>query len=79
MRDGTYDFDGLVDYLRENPHSTARDVAREYLGGTGDTRTYERARASVMLKRLERAGKVVRKRPVGDYNTGKADRWSVTS
>lgn len=48
----------VLDYVAANPGCTARDIAREVLGGNGDTRTSERTQAHAILGRLVRDGKV---------------------
>jgi DNA-binding MarR family transcriptional regulator len=67
------DEEDVLRHLQEKPGSTARDIARELFGGTGDTRTMERSKAHRILSKLERDGKVWGSRD--DEDSAVARRW----
>lgn len=67
----------IRDYLERNPGSTARDVAVDLLHGSGEAHTRKRSQAATALRRLERAGLVMRLRDKGGRNS--FDRWYLTA
>jgi hypothetical protein len=68
-------------YLRRRSRgATARDVARDVFGGSGNTRTTERSIAHATLRRLEADGKVYRRSRLdaGNFHTtDTADLWKA--
>lgn len=58
-----------------DPGCTARDIARECLGGTGDTRTRSRLAADKSLRRLRRRGLVRREPESLPRGSSQAFRW----
>lgn len=48
----------VLDFIKRDPGCTARDVAREVFGGTGDTRTTERTRAHSAIRALHEEGDI---------------------
>lgn len=68
----------VLAYVRDHAWCTARDVARELLGGTGDTRTRQRNTAAASLDRLRDEGKV-RREPDATLPRGSkiAYRWAL--
>lgn len=55
-------------FVRDNPGTCARAVAREVLGGTGNTRTVERSNAHSLLGELEKDGHVTADRDALPYS-----------
>jgi hypothetical protein len=67
----------VLEFVRADPGATARDVAREMLGGTGDPRTLERSRADASLRRMFDKGKLRREPESLPRGSTLAYRWFV--
>lgn len=65
----------VLAFVQRDPGATARDVARELFGGTGDPRTTSRAKADRCLRRMREAGKLRREPEDLDRGSSQAFRW----
>jgi hypothetical protein len=67
----------VLEFVKRDPGATARDVARELFGGTGDPRTSMRCRADKSLRRMHIAGKLRREPESLPRGSTLAYRWFV--
>lgn len=68
----------VLQYLREQPPRTARDIAIDVLGGRGSPRTWARNTAHRILRKLEDYGLAKRVPGAGEGFRSLPQRWTDT-